>query len=465
MTSSLQASPRAAEEPPGDLEAKGVRPVESLSGAWAAVAIMQVLYILSMIDRNLVSLMVGPIKRTLQISDLQVSLLQGVSFGLFYSTFGLASGWLLDRFSRRTVVYAGISIWSVCAAGCGLARNFGQLIGARLGVGAGEAVLSPASYAMISTLFPQSKFGLAIGVFGMGAVIGGGLSLALGGMALAWLTQIGPITVPLVGQLEPWQAEFLLFGGPGLLIAPLVFLIPRRADHRGGARGADGGVSFTGFLARRWGYLTCHFTGFGVVTLIAYGQSAWMPAYFVRHFGMNIGLVGNLLALVISVGGVAGFAIAGIVGDRWYGRGVTDAHFRYSIVATGILAVCGVAAYRVDSATACLVLLGLAYTALSISGLAAAHLQIVTPLALRARVSALYMMVVNVIGMTLGPSVVAFFTDAVFGDPARVGDSIMLIYAIFGPLAVIVFALGLRPARRAVRDASAEPAAAASGRI
>ncbi|MBB6192681.1 MFS family permease [Sphingobium wenxiniae] len=428
----------------------GIQP--NASGAWRAVFIMQFLYIIAMIDRNLISLMVGPIKQSLQISDFQISLLQGTAFGLFYATCGLLTGWLLDRFSRRKVVYWGISLWSVCAASCGLARTYGQLMLARFGVGAGEAVLSPASYAMLSMLFPRERLGFAIGVYGIGAILGGAISLSLGGMVIAWMASMGSVMLPIIGEVEPWQATFILFGLPGIVIAPIVFLISSRADRPAVAISERPHSTFGAFLRVRRAYLTWHFFGFGLVTLLAYGHAAWFPTYLVRHFHLNMAAIGNILALSTAIGGVAGFLSAGAIADRWFGRGTTDAHFRYALIATLALTVVGVCTFLVNSLVISIIFAGICYMLFSISGLAAAHLQIITPPELRARTSALYLFVINVIGLCTGPSMVAAFTDFLFRNPDRVGSSLMLTYAIFGPLAVTAFWMGRAPARQAVAD-------------
>lgn len=422
------------------------------AGAWRAVFIMQFLYIVAMIDRNLISLMVGPIKQSLQISDFQISLLQGTAFGVFYATCGLLTGWLLDRFSRRKVVYWGVSIWSVCAASCGMAKTFGQLMLGRFGVGAGEAVLSPASYAMLSMLFPRERLGTAIGVYGIGSILGGAISLSLGGMVIAWLVSHGTVHLPIIGAVEPWQATFILFGLPGIVLAPLVFLISSRADRPAEAVSGRLPIAFGAFLRRRRRYLTWHFIGFGLVTLIAYGHAAWFPTYLVRHFHLNMAAIGNMLALSTATGGVIGFLAAGAIADRWFGRGTTDAHFRYALIATVALTIVGVCTFLAGTSVVAILGAGVCYTLFSISGLAAAHLQIVTPPELRARVSALYLLVCNVIGLCTGPSMVAAFTDFLFQDPDMVGSSLMLTFAVFGPLAAVAFWFGRAPARQAVTE-------------
>src|SRR6185369_17799865 len=162
-------------------------------------------YMVSMLDRNLIALLVQPMKRSLGITDFQVSLLQGTAFGLFYVLCGFGAGWLLDLFPRRRIVFWGVTLWSLCAAGCGLAATYWQLLLGRFGVGSGEAVLSPASYAMISDQFPRRRLGFAMGVWATGSTLGGAMSLVLGGFVVTWLTARGDVAVPLLGTFQPWQ--------------------------------------------------------------------------------------------------------------------------------------------------------------------------------------------------------------------------------------------------------------------
>src|SRR3546814_4948093 len=138
-----------------------------------------------------------------------------------------------------------------------------------------------------------------------------------------------------------------------------------------------------------------------------------VPTDFVRHFLLNMGTFGNFLAVSTACGGLAGFLMAGAVADRWFGKGMADSHFRYAFFATIALTVVGIMIFVVDAFVPAVLLAGLSYMLFSISGLAAAHLQIVTPPELRARTSALYLLVCNVIGLCTGPSIVAAFTDFV----------------------------------------------------
>ena len=420
---------------------------------WRTVFILQFLYVVSMLDRNLIALLVQPIKQDLGVSDFAISLLQGTAFGLFYALCGFFAGWLLDTFPRRRIVFLGVTLWSLSTAACGLANSFWQLLIGRFGVGSGEAVLSPASFAMISDQFPPRRLGFAMGVWATGSTLGGAMSLLLGGLAVSWLTARGAITLPLLGTLVPWQQAFLLVGLPGVFVAPMVFLIWRGVDRPKAAKirgGAPGGQTLTTFLSRRRRYLSLHFFAYGMVTLIAYGQSAWMPTYLLREFHVNIAEAGFGLAMASAGGGFIGFLLSGYVTDRWQARGMLDAHFRYSTWAAAGLTLSGATAIMAPTAALAVWATTGSYITMAISGIAAANLQLATPSHLRARVSSLYIMAVNVTGLCFGPSVVAAFTDFWFHDPARVGSSIMLTYLIFGPLAVIGFHFGRRACAEAL---------------
>ncbi|WP_409456278.1 MFS transporter [Sphingomonas sp. J315] len=151
--------------------------------AWFSVTILLLVAIMSYLDRQIISLMVEPIKASLGVSDFEIGLLQGVAFGLFYAVFGLPIGWLVDRYSRRKIIYFGMTLWSLAAGACGLASTYTHLLLARFGVGVGEASLSPAAYSMIADLFPPRRLALALGVFATGSSIGGALAYMAGGRA------------------------------------------------------------------------------------------------------------------------------------------------------------------------------------------------------------------------------------------------------------------------------------------
>jgi len=179
----------------------------------------------SLIDRFALSLLFEPIKADLGLSDTQLGLLHGVAFGLFYATMGIPIAWLIDRWSRKWVIFWGIACWSVMTALCGLARNFTQLLGARIGVGVGEAALAPAGYSLIGDIVPGRHLTTALSTFQMGALLGGGLASLLGGEILRFTSGLDLEGVPLLEGMAPRQLTFIAVALLGVLFLALLFFI------------------------------------------------------------------------------------------------------------------------------------------------------------------------------------------------------------------------------------------------
>jgi MFS family permease len=202
--------------------------------AWYVVGVLTFVYIFSFIDRQILNLLVRPIRRDLGISDTQMSLLMGLSFAVFYTLFGIPLGRLADSKSRRTIIAGGFALWSLFTAGCGLARNFGQMLLLRMGVGVGEAALSPAAYSIITDYFPPQRRATAISVYSMGIYLGSGLAFIIGGTVAGLASQQELWQVPLVGATRPWQVVFFLVGLPGILLSLLLYTV--REPLRRGTR-------------------------------------------------------------------------------------------------------------------------------------------------------------------------------------------------------------------------------------
>ena len=199
------------------------------------MAVLTLAYIVSFIDRQILSLMVDPIRNDLGIGEKQMSLLMGATFAVFYTFFGIPLGRLADRRSRRGLISAGIALWSLMTAGCGLTKRFWQLALMRMGVGVGEASLSPAAYSLISDYFRPALRSTAMSVYSMGIYLGSGLALILGGFVIGYTAGQEHAVLPWVGTVRPWQQVFLLVGLPGLLVALLLLTI--REPERKGMRG------------------------------------------------------------------------------------------------------------------------------------------------------------------------------------------------------------------------------------
>ena len=248
----------------------------SAARAWLTVILLLLFSTVSMLDRQIIWLMVDPIKADLHISDTQLGLLQGFAFALFYSVAGLPIGWAVDRFPRRAIIFLGLTFWSLSTVFCGLARGFAQLFVGRTLVGVGEATMSPVAVSLIGDLFPPHKVGKPMGVYSASYSLGTGLALGAGGLLVGRLSQHVSVHLPVAGDLAPWQAIFIIVGLPGLLIAPLAMLLcdPRRAVPRPDRFPVPRSIQFPDRLRRRRGVMLCALGAFTFATLINYAINA-----------------------------------------------------------------------------------------------------------------------------------------------------------------------------------------------
>src|SRR5215211_5283997 len=208
MTSSAKPAPDPSELKVDQTPAVAEEAYPNPRYAWYVVGVLAFVYIFSFIDRQILNLLVRPIRRDLGISDTQMSLLMGFAFALFYTFFGIPLGRLADSRSRRTLIALGFAFWSMFTAACGLAKNFAQLMLMRMGVGVGEAALSPAAYSMITDYFPPKRRATAISIYSTGIYIGSGLALIIGGLVARFAAAQELWNLPVVGETRPWQVVF-----------------------------------------------------------------------------------------------------------------------------------------------------------------------------------------------------------------------------------------------------------------
>ncbi len=421
----------------------------SLLYSWLTVVFLMVLYTSSFIDRQILSLLVKPIRADFQIDDFQYSLLAGFAFVFTYSLAGLPLGYLVDRWSRRGIVMIGVTVWSLMTAACGVTSSFGALFAARIGVGIGEATLSPASYSLVSDIFPKEKLGRALSVYGLGIPIGSGLALVIGGQVIKAITAIGPIDLPVIGMTRPWQTVFLAIGLPGLILAALTLLIVKEPRRRMTPDELDRrpslGEAFV-FLWRNARLYAGLYLGMGLMAMFGYGSNVWYPSFLTRVHGFDIADASLFLGLSTLILGIAGGLIAGWLADRLVARGRADGHFIVGMVYCLGFAICGVIGSLASPAWLSLTFVSISlFFSNTIIGVVAAVTQIVSPNRLRGQMSALMLFTAAFIGLAFGPSAVGFATDHIFHDDKMVGDSLALVAAIFPTLGAVAFWFGRKP--------------------
>ena len=418
--------------------------------AWYGVVILLIAFLFSFVDRIILGLLVVPIKADLGVSDAAMGLLLGIAFAIFYTLMGLPIGWLADRFSRRGIIAIGIALWSLATAACGLAGSFLQLFIARIGVGVGEAALSPSAFSMIADYFPKERLGRALGVFTSGAFFGAGLAFLVGGAALGLVMKMGNVELPIVGSLKPWQLTFFIVGLPGLIVAVLMMTVHEPA-RRGLSEKPIATAEVFRFMRVHWRLFSAHFVGFSLLSLVVVVVLAWGPTLFVRVHGFSQPEVGHKLGLILFLLSSSGVFAGGLLADRWQRAGHADAPLRVGILA-GLTSVPFAVAGNLVSNGDLAIALYAPMVFLGSLGIACAPtaIQLATPNQLRAQVSAIYMLFLNIISSIIGPTGVGFITDYVFKDEMAVGSSMALVVGITAPLAALALWLGRKPFRNAV---------------
>ncbi len=425
--------------------------------AWYAVAVLTIAYVFSFIDRQILNLLVAPVRRDLGISDTQMSLLMGFSFAAFYTLLGIPLGRLADSRSRRGLIAAGMVTWSLLTAGCGLAQKFWQFFLLRMGVGVGEAALSPAAYSLISDSFPGEKRATAISVYSMAIYVGSGMAFLLGGLVVQWASAKETVQLPLVGATRPWQVIFFVLGLSGALFA--LFLCTLSEPLRKGARwisAPDGTTKLErlplrtvlAYLRENRTTFFCHNVGIALVAFAGYGSSAWIPTFFIRDHHWTASRAGIVYGALVALFGTLGIVTGGRLADALARRGYRDANMRVTLVAALAWLPCGILYPLVPNATLAAALLTPAVFFASMPyGVAAAAIQEMVPNAMRGQASGIYLFVLNSIGLGLGPTAVAVVTQHVFGFEAAVRYSLAIVSTIAHLGAALLLWTGLKPYR------------------
>lgn len=419
--------------------------------AWSTVAILMLAYVLSFIDRQILNLLVGPIRRDLVISDTQMSLLMGLSFALFYTVCGIPLGRLADTKSRRGLIAIGVLFWSAMTAACGMARLYWQFLLCRIGVGVGEAALSPAAYSLIADSFPAERRATAISVYSMGVYLGSGLAFLLGGLVIKFASAQGDVLLPVLGEVRPWQLIFLILGAAGVLFS-LLLLAVREPSRRGVGAGVAVPLAEVGrYLRANRRTVLYHNFGFAGLAFAGYGSAAWIPTFFIRTYGWDAGHVGVVYGSIVAVFGCLGIVFGGRLADWMAKRGRTDANMRVGLYAAMAALPCVASFPLMDNALWAAVLMAPTVFCLSMPfGVAPAAIQEIMPSAMRGQASAIYLFVITLIGLGIGPTAVALVTDYLFADDQALRYSLLIVSTLAVSSSLFLLAKGLQPYRESV---------------
>lgn len=401
--------------------------------AWYVVYLLTFAYTVAFIDRQVLNLLVDPIKRDLLLSDVQISLLQGLAFMTAYVLFGPLFGRWVDTGNRRNVLALGVALWSCFTVLCGMSTEFWHLFLARAGVGAAEACLAPAGFSLIADYFSRKQLPRAMSIFMLGPSLGAGLALIAGGLVIGSAPTLGR-WFPILSGLSTWQLTFVMVGAPGILLALLLLTVREPARTTvSGAAGSDQHFTLRQTLAFFWTnrpFYVPYFLGLSLLAIVIYGFPTWMPAHLMRHFGADPSSVGLRYGAQVLIIGAIGI-YSGPWVERWFSaRGHRDAPVRVPMMCAGVVALlCMVFPFSGSMGTA-LVVAGAINLFYGLPwAVAASALQISTPNRMRGVAVSIFYFLVSLFGLGIAPSIIAFVTDHVLRDPAKVGTSLAIVCA------------------------------------
>jgi MFS family permease len=407
-------------------------------------------YAVAFIDRQVLNLVVDPIKASLRLSDVDISLLQGLAFMTAYMVMGFVFGRLADLRNRRNLLIFAVSTWSVSTVACALPTSFFGFFAARLGIGAAEACLLPAAWSLLADYFSRERLPRAMSVFVLGPFVGGGLALIFGGLVLKELAHRDPGS--LFAAVEPWRAAFVCVGLPGLLVAAALLIVrePPRRLAAGAVEAPFSIVEVCRYFWRERAFYGGFIGGIAFLVVGVYALPAWTPAFLIRAHGAAAASVGVQYGAFTLVTGCLGVLAGPWVTAALARRFPADAAMR-----TAVLAALGTALACLGVQLASGYWIALVSSALA-SGLvnmvlpvAAAAIQSATPNRMRGVATSVYALTLNGVGLGCGPTAVALITDHVLRDPQKVGTAMAIVVAAasFCAVPLLVFAARARVRR------------------
>ena len=415
--------------------------------SWWVVLVLSAASLIGWLDRQVLNLLVEPIKHALNATDAQIGLLQGLAVAIFYLLVALPIGRLADRLNRRNIVIIGTICWTCATFASGLTAVFFSLFVARAFVGIGEATLTPCGFSIISDYFPADALARPLSVFTCASFVGSGAALFLGGAVLSFLNAANGLTMPIVGHVAPWQAAFMLVSLPGvlvLLLLPTIAEPPRRARVDGMA--ADTPKSLRDvyvFLAQNSRLFFCLLSGMALLAASSFALNAWVPSFFIRTFGWSSSQVGRDYGIVTMIFGTSGVLAGGYLTDKLAAYGYKSPNL-IVIICSGLLSLPLSLLFPLVASDrlSFLLLIPLVFCSTMPFGAGPATIPVITPNGMRGLIVSLYLLVVTLIG-ALGPLFVGVITTYIFHDAAslRYALSIVILLLVAGGTGLLALAM------------------------
>lgn len=410
-------------------------PWPSPARGWAAAFLLTVAMFVSYVDRSILSLLVEPIKASLGLTDVEMGLLQGVTFGLVFTFTMLPCGWLVDNVNRTKLLGGAIAFWSMMTVACALPSTFAQMFMARMGVAVGEAALSPTAPSLIADYFPPERRTPPLTLYGIGGIIGVAASLIFGGLIAGIFGESDTISVPMIGDVETWQVIFVAVGAPGLLLSLIFFLQREPVRREQSATKTNYRELWAVIVSRRW-IIGPHIASFCLFNIFGQAMASWLPTFFIRIHGWSIAEVGIRLGITQLVSAIIGAFIGGYCARSLWRRGRRDANYLTAAIFLFLTAGFSIAASISADPVVSMLCFGLTTACLMApNGAILAAIQELVPNQLRGRITALYYVALGLVSMTLGPLLIGVMNDYLFTGTDGVGKSLATIAVVTLPLA------------------------------
>ncbi len=408
--------------------------------AWLSAIVIFILTAIAVADRMAIAMLIRPIKADFGIGDFQASLLVGLAFTLFYVIFLIPIGGWADRYSRRWVLGICLLIWSAATVACGFAVGFVSLFIMRMLVGAGEAAIGPCSHGIIGDSFPKNALAKPLALQGVGFQLGPAIGVAAAGAIVAAGTSGGLKGLPIVGDMAPWRAAFVLIGLPGilaLLLVPLLHERPERVQKQAVP------APVMPFLRQNRILMALLFAGAGVSAMALGVVTGWVPEYLQRSLGVSPMEAGSRMGMILLAAAVVGQGIYSIITDWLVGRGRVDAPIIVGLLPAALaIPLAWVAFGARDAASFYPLLFAFMLCVAPFNALNNTVAQQIAPGPLRSRISAMMILSISIIGFALAPAVVGALSEYVFGE-ARLGLAMQLVATIAAAITLIIL-LALR---------------------
>jgi MFS family permease len=397
--------------------------------------------LVSFVDRQIIALVIEPMKVDLGINDTQAGWLYS-GFALFYAIAGYPIAWLADRRNRKVIVSIGIFFWSIFTMACGLMRSFWPLFLARVGVGVGEATLTPCAHSMLGDVIPKHRIPIALAIFQGGAILGTGFAFMFGGIVVSFLRDAEPVILPYFGSVSAWQLAFVYVGAPGFLVMLLMMTIREPVRLASAPKKKTDRSKIVEFYASNWQTILFHHAGFMMLVVMGYAFVFWTPSFFERVHGIAAERASIIYGLTFIIAGAFGTASSAMLAQKLMAKGRRDALIVIAIAGAIGLVVTVLTIQLAQTALAAFLLYIPALVFLNVPfGLSFAALPIIAPPEVRAQVAAIYMLILSV-GNALGPPLTGWLSDTIFTERDGILYSLVVMTSIFGTIGIALLWAG-----------------------